>query len=125
MGLVRRAFGVKGELLVQPTVNEPGAVFQSFTIAQNDPNFSGDDTREGLTSIVSVKHPAPQFESQTKVKLMNPEVQTYVTQVVGETFIRLFEEEAASLAPVDFLAQGTVYPDVIESATGNNCVSDI
>ena len=57
-----------------------------------DPNFSGDDTREGLTAIVSVKHPDPQFESQTKVKLMNPEAQTYVTQVVGETFGTFLEE---------------------------------
>jgi DNA gyrase subunit B len=57
-----------------------------------DPNFSGDDTREGLTAIVSVKHPDPQFESQTKVKLMNPEVQTYVTQVVGESFSTFLEE---------------------------------
>ncbi|HUG35088.1 MAG TPA: DNA topoisomerase (ATP-hydrolyzing) subunit B [Anaerolineales bacterium] len=57
-----------------------------------DPNFSGDDTREGLTAIVSVKHPDPQFESQTKVKLMNPEVQTYVTQVVGEMFGTFLEE---------------------------------
>lgn len=57
-----------------------------------DPNFSGDDTREGLTAIVSVKHPGPQFESQTKVKLMNPEVQTYVTQVVGEAFGTFLEE---------------------------------
>jgi DNA gyrase subunit B len=57
-----------------------------------DPNFSGDDTREGLTAIVSVKHPGPQFESQTKVKLMNPEVQTYVTQVVGEAFATFLEE---------------------------------
>ena len=57
-----------------------------------DPNFSGDDTREGLTAIVSVKHPDPQFESQTKVKLMNPEVQTYVTQVVGEAFSTFLEE---------------------------------
>jgi DNA gyrase subunit B len=57
-----------------------------------DPNFSGDDTREGLTAIVSVKHPDPQFESQTKVKLMNPEVQTYVTQVVGESFGTFLEE---------------------------------
>ncbi|MBM4426994.1 MAG: DNA gyrase subunit B, partial [Chloroflexi bacterium] len=57
-----------------------------------DPNFSGDDTREGLTAIVSVKHPGPQFESQTKVKLMNPEVQTYVTQVVGEAFSTFLEE---------------------------------
>ncbi|MBI5839014.1 MAG: DNA topoisomerase (ATP-hydrolyzing) subunit B [Chloroflexi bacterium] len=57
-----------------------------------DPNFSGDDTREGLTAIVSVKHPGPQFESQTKVKLMNPEVQTYVTQAVGEAFGTFLDE---------------------------------
>jgi DNA gyrase subunit B len=58
----------------------------------DDPNFSGDDTREGLTAIVSVKVPEPQFESQTKVKLMNPEVQTYVTQVIGEAFSQFMEE---------------------------------
>lgn len=57
-----------------------------------DPNFSGDDTREGLTAIVSVKHPNPQFESQTKVKLMNPEVQTHVAQAVGEGFGTFLEE---------------------------------
>jgi len=57
-----------------------------------DPNFTGDDTREGLTAIVSIKHPDPQFESQTKVKLMNPEAQTYVTQVVGEAFSTFLEE---------------------------------
>lgn len=57
-----------------------------------DPNFSGDDTREGLTAIVSVKHPDPQFESQTKVKLMNPEVQTHVTQAVAEAFATFLDE---------------------------------
>ncbi|MBM3181289.1 MAG: DNA topoisomerase (ATP-hydrolyzing) subunit B [Chloroflexi bacterium] len=57
-----------------------------------DPNFSGDDTREGLTAIVSIKHPDPQFESQTKVKLMNPEAQTYVTQIVGEAFGTFLDE---------------------------------
>jgi len=61
-----------------------------------DPNFSGDDTREGLTAIVSVKIPEPQFESQTKVKLMNPEVQTYVTQVVAEGFSRFMDENPAA-----------------------------
>jgi DNA gyrase subunit B len=57
-----------------------------------DPNFSGDDTREGLTAIVSIKHPDPQFESQTKVKLMNAEVQTYAQQVVVEAFNTFLEE---------------------------------
>ncbi|KPL80810.1 DNA gyrase subunit B [Ornatilinea apprima] len=61
-------------------------------LKESDPNFSGDDTREGLTSIVSIKHPDPQFESQTKVKLMNPEVQTLVQQVVGEVFATFLEE---------------------------------
>jgi DNA gyrase subunit B len=61
-------------------------------LKEADPNFSGDDTREGLTAIISIKHPDPQFESQTKVKLMNPEVQTYVTQVVGEAFGTFLEE---------------------------------
>jgi DNA gyrase subunit B len=55
-------------------------------LKESDPNFSGDDTREGLTAIVSIKHPDPQFESQTKVKLMNTEVSTYVQQVIGESF---------------------------------------
>lgn len=61
-----------------------------------DPNFTGDDTREGMTAIVSIKHPDPQFESQTKVKLMNPEVQTYVQQVVGEAFSQFLEENPSA-----------------------------
>ncbi|MHC1785296.1 MAG: DNA topoisomerase (ATP-hydrolyzing) subunit B [Anaerolineaceae bacterium] len=61
-----------------------------------DPNFSGDDTREGMTAIISIKHPDPQFESQTKVKLMNPEVQTLVQQVVGETFMTFLEENPSA-----------------------------
>lgn len=65
---------------------------KSGLLKDSDPNFTGDDTREGLTAIVSVKHPEPQFESQTKVKLMNPEVQTYTTQVVGEAFSTFLEE---------------------------------
>jgi DNA gyrase subunit B len=61
-------------------------------LKENDPNFSGDDTREGLTGIVSIKHRDPQFESQTKVKLMNPEVQTIVQQVVSDAFGAFLEE---------------------------------
>jgi DNA gyrase subunit B len=61
-------------------------------LKEADPNFTGDDTREGLTAIISIKHPDPQFESQTKVKLMNPEVQTLSQQVVGEAFSTFLEE---------------------------------
>jgi DNA gyrase subunit B len=57
-------------------------------LKESDPSFTGEDTYEGLTAIVSIKHPDPQFESQTKVKLLNPEikglVQTLVNQAFGE-----------------------------------------
>ncbi len=65
---------------------------KSNLLKEGDANFSGDDTREGLTAIVNVRHTEPQFESQTKVKLMNPEVQTQVQQVVNEAFGAFLEE---------------------------------
>jgi DNA gyrase subunit B len=69
---------------------------RSGLLKESDANFSGDDTREGMTAIVSIKHPDPQFESQTKVKLMNPEVQTYVQQVIGDAFSTFLEENPSS-----------------------------
>lgn len=60
-------------------------------LKEKDPNFSGSDTLEGLTAIVSVKHPHPSFESQTKVKLINPEVQGAVSQVVSDSFYEFLE----------------------------------
>ncbi len=65
-------------------------------LKDNESNLTGDDTREGLTAIVSIKHPDPQFESQTKVKLMNPEVQTYVQQVTAEAFGSFLEENPSA-----------------------------
>jgi len=65
-------------------------------LKEGEDNFAGDDTREGMTAIVSIKHPDPQFESQTKVKLMNPEVQTYTQQVVGEVFSSFLEENPSA-----------------------------
>ncbi len=65
-------------------------------LKEGDPNLTGDDTREGLTAIVSIKHPDPQFESQTKVKLMNPEVSTHVQQVLGEALGEFLEANPRS-----------------------------
>ena len=69
---------------------------RSGLLKDSDPNFTGDDTREGLTAIISIKHPDPQFESQTKVKLMNPEVQTLSQQVIGEAFSAFLEENPSA-----------------------------
>ncbi|HEX2907849.1 MAG TPA: toprim domain-containing protein, partial [Phototrophicaceae bacterium] len=60
-------------------------------LKEKDPNFSGSDTLEGLTAIVSVKHPSPSFESQTKVKLINTDVQGVVSQVVSDAFNEFLE----------------------------------
>ena len=60
-------------------------------LKEKDPNFSGTDTLEGLTAIVSIKHPDPQFESQTKVKLMNPEVAGAVSSVTADVFAEFLE----------------------------------
>ncbi|TCT24635.1 DNA gyrase subunit B [Melghiribacillus thermohalophilus] len=58
----------------------------------NDPNLSGEDVREGLTAIISIKHPDPQFEGQTKTKLGNSEVRTVTDAVFSEYFSKfLFE----------------------------------
>ncbi len=66
--------------------------WQQGLLKEGDENLSGDDTREGLTAIISVKLTEPQFESQTKVKLMNPEVRSQVETVVGEALAAFLEE---------------------------------
>ncbi len=60
-------------------------------LKEKDRNFSGEDVLEGLTAVISIKHPDPQFESQTKVKLMNPEVQQAVASVVSEMLSEYLE----------------------------------
>jgi len=61
-------------------------------LKENDPNLSGEDVREGLTAIISVMLPEPQFEGQTKAKLGNAEVAGIVQSVVYESFTSYLEE---------------------------------
>ena len=61
-------------------------------LKEKDGNLDSKDTLEGLTAIVSIKHPEPQFESQTKVKLMNTDAKTAVDQVVREMMAQFLEE---------------------------------
>jgi DNA gyrase subunit B len=64
-------------------------------IKEKEENLSGEDTREGLTCVILVKLPDPQFEGQTKNKLGNPEVRGYVEQVMNEYFAYYLEEHPA------------------------------
>jgi len=61
-------------------------------LIKGNTTVSGDDWREGLTAIVSVKLRDPKFEAQTKVKLLNPEVETFLQQVLNERLGSYFEE---------------------------------
>lgn len=65
---------------------------KSGLLKEKEENLSGDDIREGLTAVILVKLPDPQFEGQTKNKLGNPEVRRYVEQVMNEYFAYYLEE---------------------------------
>jgi len=54
--------------------------------------LSGSDTREGLSAVISVRLPEPQFESQTKIKLGNPEIRQVVSQIITDKLTQYFEE---------------------------------
>lgn len=62
-------------------------------LKEKDGNFSGDDVREGLTAVISVKLLHPQFEGQTKTKLGNSEIEGMVNSIVGEALAEYFEEK--------------------------------
>ena len=66
---------------------------QNNLIKDKDPNLSGDDTREGLTAVISVKVPEPRFEGQTKTKLSNGEVDGIVQKITGEELKFYFETQ--------------------------------
>ena len=68
---------------------------KSGILKEKEENLTGDDIREGLTAIILVKLPDPQFEGQTKNKLGNPEVRRYVEQVMNEYFSYYLEENPA------------------------------
>jgi DNA gyrase subunit B len=68
---------------------------KSGLLKEKEENLSGEDTREGLTAVILVKLPDPQFEGQTKGKLGNPEVRGYVEQVMSEYFSYYLDEHPA------------------------------
>ncbi|MBO5527835.1 MAG: DNA topoisomerase (ATP-hydrolyzing) subunit B [Bacilli bacterium] len=68
---------------------------KSKLLKEDEKNFTGEDCREGLTAVVSVKHPNPQYEGQTKTKLGNSEVRKIVSSVVGENLQQYLMENPA------------------------------
>ena len=69
-------------------------------LKDKDPNFTGADVRNGMTAIVSIKHPDPRFEGQTKTKLDNPDASKATGKVVGEEIVRFFDRNLETLKNV-------------------------
>ena len=65
---------------------------QNKLLKEKDDNLTGDDVREGLTAVISVKHPNPQFEGQTKTKLGNSEVVKITNRLFSDAFGRFLLE---------------------------------
>ena len=69
-------------------------------LKEKDANFTGADIRNGMTAIISIKHPDPRFEGQTKTKLDNPDAAKAVGKVTGEEIIRFFDRNIETLKTV-------------------------
>ena len=69
-------------------------------LKEKDANFTGADVRNGMTAIVSIKHPDPRFEGQTKTKLDNPDAARAVSKVAGDEIVRYFDRNLETLKKV-------------------------
>ncbi len=69
-------------------------------LKEKDANFTGADVRNGMTAIISIKHPDPRFEGQTKTKLDNPDAAKAVSKVTGEEIVRYFDRNLENLKKV-------------------------
>jgi DNA gyrase subunit B len=130
--------GLKASLT--KVINDYG---QKLKVLKENEKLSGDDVREGITAVISVKLPNPQFEGQTKTKLGNSEMRTLVNRVVTEKLGEFFEEnpkiakelisksvmaqrarEAARVARENFrrkgVFEGTSLPGKLADCTDNN-----
>ena len=69
-------------------------------LKEKDTNFTGADVRNGMTAVVSIKHPDPRFEGQTKTKLDNQDAAKVVSKVAGEEVVRFFDRNLETLKSI-------------------------
>ena len=69
-------------------------------LKEKDANFTGADVRNGMTAVISIKHPDPRFEGQTKTKLDNQDAAKVVSKVTGEEIVRIFDRNLDTLKSI-------------------------
>ena len=69
-------------------------------LKEKDANFTGADVRNGMTAVVSIKHPDPRFEGQTKTKLDNQDAAKVVSKVTGDEIVRFFDRNLETLKSI-------------------------
>lgn len=69
-------------------------------LKEKDANFTGADIRNGMTAVVSIKHPAPRFEGQTKTKLDNQDAARAAGKITGDEIVLYFDRNVETLKSV-------------------------
>ena len=92
-------------------------------LKEKDVNFTGADVRNGMTAIVSIKHPDPRFEGQTKTKLDNPDASKATSKVTNDEIVRYFDKNLETLKKVIACAERSAKIRKAEEKTKSNLLS--
>lgn len=92
-------------------------------LKEKDGNFTGADIRNGMTAVVSVKHPDPRFEGQTKTKLDNPDAARVTGKITGEEAVRYFDRNLDTLKAVLACAERSAKIRKTEERAKTNLIS--
>ena len=96
---------------------------QIGVLKEKDTNFTGADIRNGMTAVISIKHPDPRFEGQTKTKLDNQDAAKAVSQVTGDEIVRFFDRNLETLKTVIGCAEKAAKIRKTEEKTRTNMLT--
>ncbi|MDR1018573.1 MAG: DNA gyrase subunit B [Lachnospiraceae bacterium] len=92
-------------------------------LKEKDSNFTGSDVRNGMTAVISIKHPNPRFEGQTKTKLDNPDASRAVSKVTGDEVVRYLDRNLETLKSILSCAEKSAKIRKTEEKTKTNLLT--
>ncbi len=105
LGFCNNIYNAEGGLHITGFKTQFTTIMNSYAreigvLKEKEPNFTGTDIRNGMTAVVSIKHPDPRFEGQTKTKLDNPDASRAVSKITGEETVLYFDRHLEQLKEV-------------------------